>query len=144
MTAADRLLATRLTYAGILPPWLGLGLAPYIGFPQAGFGAMTYSAVIASFVCGMHWGVHMHAQGRLPVQLLLTSNIGALLAWALVLASIWSMPLAFIGLTLVLAGLLVIDRRLLSANLIEPWFWMLRRNASFGLGAGLLIWSGIV
>lgn len=144
MTAADRLLATRLTYAGILPPWLGLALTPLLGVPQVGFGVLIYGAVIASFVCGMHWGVQMNVQGPLPVQLLLTSNIGALLAWVLVLASIWSMPLALVGLALVLASLLVIDRRLISAKVIEPWFWVLRRNASIGLGIGLLTWSVIV
>jgi hypothetical protein len=141
MTVADRVLASRLTYAGILPPWLGLGLAPLLGVPEVGFGVLIYGAVIASFVCGMHWGFYMNASGALPVQLLLTSNIGALLAWVLVLVSIWSMPIAIVGLVLVLAGLLEIDRRLLSAKAIEPWFWLLRRNASLGLGIGLLIWT---
>jgi hypothetical protein len=141
MTAADRVLATRLTYAGILPPWLGLGLAPLLGVTEVGFGVVIYGAVIASFVCGMHWGVYMNASGPLPVKLLLTSNLGALIAWVLVLLSIWSMQSAIVGLVLVVAVLLEIDRRLFSAKIIEPWFWLLRRNASLGLGIGLLVWN---
>ena len=53
------------------------------------------------------------------------------------------MPVAFLGLAAVLGMLLGVDRLLLSARAIEPWFWILRRNASIGLGAGLLLWAAL-
>ena len=77
----------------------------------------------------------------MPVNLLITSNVGALAAWAMLLASSWSTELAFLGLAIVLGVLLWIDRKLLSAATIDPWLWTARRNASIGLGAGLVFWS---
>lgn len=141
MTESQIRLARGLTYAGILPVWLALLLHLTVQLPSAGLAALLYGAVIASFVCGMHWGQFIEARQPVPVNLLITSNIGALAAWVLALLSLWSFPLAFIGLAVVLGALLLVDRRLLSARLIAPWFWTLRRNASLGLGAGLLVWS---
>ena len=71
-------LARALTCAGILPPWLALILHVSTGWPWAGFAALTYGAVIASFVCGMHWGLAMQPHKPMPVNLLITSNVGAL------------------------------------------------------------------
>lgn len=133
--------AMRLTYAGILPPWIALGLEQVGSFYWLDLAVLTYGVVIASFICGMHWATFMHRTAPAGGYLLLTSNAGALLAWALVLASIWSMPFGFVGLVGVLALLLGIDRQLLAAGAIAPWFWTLRRNATIGLGAGLLAWA---
>ena len=141
MTQDQINLARILAYAGILPPWLALILHVFTGLPWAGFAALTYGAVIASFVCGMHWGMAMQPSHRMPVNLLVTSNFGALAAWAMLLASMWSTDLAFLGLAIVLGGLLLIDRKLLAASAIEPWLWSVRCIASIGLGAGLIFWS---
>lgn len=141
MTQGQINLARTLTYAGILPPWLALIVHVSMGLPWAGFSALTYGAVIASFVCGMHWGLAMKPPDRMPVNLLITSNVGALAAWAMLLASMWSTDLAFLGLAIVLGVLLLVDRKLLSATVIEPWFWSVRCIASIGLGAGLIFWS---
>lgn len=135
-------LARALTYGGILPPWLGLVLHLTVAAPAwAGFAVAAYGAVIASFVCGMHWGIALRPVATIPVNLLLTSNAGALAAWLLVLVALWSIPFACIGLVVVLGLLLLIDHRLLGAAVLQPWFWTVRRNASLGLGAGLLLWS---
>lgn len=141
MTQGQRRLAQYLTYCGILPPWLALGLHFGLGWQPASFAALTYGAVIASFLCGMHWGLFMQLHKPISINLLLTSNAGALAAWAMLLVSLWSPALAFVGLAMVLAVLLFIDRKLLSQGVIEPWFWTIRRNASIGLGAGLIVWS---
>lgn len=141
MTQGQRRLARYLTYSGILPPWLALALHFGLGWQPAGFAALTYGAIIASFLCGMHWGLFLQLPKPVPINLLLTSNAGALAAWAMLLLSLWSAPLAFVGLAMVLAVLLFIDRRLLSLGVIKPWFWTIRRNASIGLGAGLIVWS---
>lgn len=134
-------LACYLAYAGVLPPWLGLALHVAAPHASAGFAIVAYAAIIVSFVCGMHWGVYLSAPVTAPINLLLTSNAGALFAWAMVPASFWSVPLACIGLAIALALLLIVDRRLMLATVLEPWFWRVRRNASIGLGAGLVVWS---
>ena len=141
MTQGQIALARILAYGGILPPWLALILHVSTGLPWAGFAALTYGAVIASFVCGMHWGMAMRPSQRMPINLLITSNVGALAAWAMLLGSMWSTNLAFLGLAIVLGVLLLVDRKLLSATTIEPWLWSVRCIASIGLGAGLVFWS---
>ena len=133
--------AMRLTYAGILPPWIALGLEQVGSFYWLNLAVLTYGVVINSFICGMHWSTFMYKTAPAAAHLLLTSNAGALVAWMLVPVSILSMPLALVGVVVVLALLLAIDRQLLAAGAIEPWFWTLRRNATIGLGAGLLVWA---
>jgi len=140
MTPEQKNLSKALAYAGILPPWIALAIAQVFPLAEAGFAALVYGAIIVSFVCGMHWTLSMQTPS-LPVNLLVTSNAGALAAWAMLVLSIWSMPFAYVGLAAVLALLLGIDRLLLRDGAIEPWFWVVRRNASIGLATGLLLWS---
>ena len=141
MMDGQKRLARALAYAGVLPPWLGLVLHLAAPHGWAGFASVAYAAIIVSFVCGMHWGVSLSAPVPPPINLLLTSNAGALFAWAMVPASLWSRPLACIGLAIALGLLLVVDRRLMQADVLEPWFWRVRRTASIGLGAALVVWS---
>lgn len=141
MTDDQTRVARYLALAGIAPPWVALGFGLVSEGAWAGFAALTYGAVIVSFVCGMHWGLFMQPRGPMPINLLITSNVGALAAWAMLLISMWSATAAFLGLAACLALLLQIDRRLLGAGTIAPWFWRLRRDASLGLGVAMLIWS---
>jgi uncharacterized protein DUF3429 len=141
MTDNQLRFARYLAYAGILPPWLLLALHLTFAPAWAAFASLAYGAIIASFVCGMHWGIYLRPAAPVPVNLLLTSNAGALAAWAMVLVSVLSVPVAGVGLALVLALLLLVDRRLLTAGVLQPWFWPVRRNASIGLGLGLILWS---
>ena len=97
--------------------------------------------MIASFVCGVHWGLFMARYRVMPFNLLVTSNVGALAAWAMLLLGQVSLPTGFVGLALVLAGLLALDWRLVQRGGIAPWFWRLRWMATAGLGLGLLVWG---
>lgn len=141
MTPSNIRLAQILTHAGILPPFLALAAHLTLAPAWAGAAALSYAAIIVSFVGGVHWGVFLRPSVPVPINLLVTSNAAALAAWALLLVSLWSVPAAALGLSLVLALLLAVDRRLLAAGAIEPWFWTVRRNASLGLGAALVLWS---
>lgn len=141
MTEEKIRVARYLALAGIAPPWISFGFSLVFPGAWAGFAALTYAAVIVSFVGGMHWGLFMQARGPMPMNLLITSNVAALAAWAMVLFSMWSATVAFLGLAACLGALLLIDRRLLAVGSIAPWFWALRRNASLGLGAAMVIWS---
>lgn len=144
MTPSHIRLAQTLTHAGILPPWLALAVHLTLAPPGAASAALGYAAIIASFVGGVHWGVFLRPAVPMPVNLLITSNVAALAAWGLLLISAWSFPAAALGLALVVALLLAVDRRLLAAGAIDPWFWTIRRNASIGLGAALVAWSVLV
>jgi hypothetical protein len=141
MSPAHRTTATQLAHAGMAPPWLALAVRYLTQWDEAGFAALGYGAVIASFVCGLHWGFFLFADQKLPVNLLTTSNVGALLAWLMLLLSPVAMSYGFAGLAVILLGLLAIDRVLLRSGLIEPWFWTVRRNATIGLGGAMLVWS---
>tara|TARA_R110002020_G_scaffold14062_3_gene49947 strand:+ start:274 stop:708 length:435 start_codon:yes stop_codon:yes gene_type:complete len=143
MTRDNQRLAAALTLSGVAPIWLLLAARLWLGEPALALVALGYGAVIASFVCGVHWGQFMHQSADMPVNLLVTSNVGALLAWALLgLGQVWVSGAA-LGLALVLAGLLALDAMLLRRKVIDPWFWRLRWLASLGLGSGLVAW-GIV
>jgi hypothetical protein len=141
MTPPNWRIAALLTHAGILPPWLLLAVHVLMPLEGLHLAALTYGAIITSFVCGMDWGMFTRSDERMTVNLLVTSNVGALLAWAAVLLSAWWVPAAFIGLALILGALLALDWRLLKSGNTEPWFWAIRRNATIGLGASLLLWA---
>lgn len=132
MNVEQQKLATVLTYAGLLP----LVLALVNRFLQAVpidslFWAASYAAVIASFICGIHWAVFLFFAERSPVNLLLTSNLICLAAWAaLLLPLAWS---ALAVLMLCFISLLRIDRRLRDEQLIPAWFYRLRQRASAGV-----------
>lgn len=141
MTPNNQRLASVLTLAGIAPIWLLLAARLWLGEPTLALMALGYGAVIASFVCGLHWGQFMGQSETVPVNLLVTSNVGALLAWALLgFGQVWFAGAAF-GLALLLAGLLLIDGLRRQRGLIEAWFWRLRWLASMGLGLGLMAWG---
>ncbi|WP_193335149.1 DUF3429 domain-containing protein [Devosia beringensis] len=143
MTRDNQRLASVLTLAGIAPIWLLLGARLWLGMPALVLApwALGYGAVIASFVCGVHWGQFMSQSETMPVNLLVTSNVGALLAWGFLgLGQVWVSGAA-LGLALLLAGVLALDAIMLRRGVIDPWFWRLRWQASAGLGLGLVAWG---
>lgn len=85
MKQHDITLANALTYSGTLPL---IGSVITLYFPVAGLDgaliASTYSAVIISFLCGIHWATYLFFAERCPRNLLITSNIVALLAWGFI------------------------------------------------------------
>ncbi|MFN5351985.1 MAG: DUF3429 domain-containing protein [Alphaproteobacteria bacterium] len=122
-------LANILTYSGTLP----LIVSIYLGyFPSPEFNssliAKTYSAIIVSFLCGIHWAIYLFFADKCPNNLLITSNVIALLAWA-------SLAVTFPKITILLHSfcfiyLLTLDLKLRDADILPIWFYDLRRNAT--------------
>ena len=81
-------LAKILTYSGTLPLVVCVAL---IFSPIAGVDshrvAVTYSAIILSFLCGIHWAAFLFFAEKCPRHLLITSNVVALLAWCSLLVT---------------------------------------------------------
>lgn len=129
--------ARLLTYAGILP--FAIGLAGQVFAPTAApwqQWTAAYGAVIAAFIAGIHWAVHLFFGARAPINLLLSSNILALAAWGALLLP--DGPGPFRLLILVFLALVLIDRRLRKAELIPEWFYRLRLQASAAVSLCLL------
>jgi hypothetical protein len=75
-------LAKILTYSGTLP-LIASVVTHY--FPLTGWDstliAGTYAAIIISFLCGIHWAAYLFFANKCPRNLLISSNVVALLAW---------------------------------------------------------------
>lgn len=151
MKQLDITIANALTYSGTLP-LIGSVLLLYFpmmiptALPIAGLGAAliasTYSAVIISFLCGIHWAAYLFFTDRCPRHLLIISNIVALLAWVSLLAT------HQLATTLLQAGcflfLLVLDIRLRKAGIYAEWFFRLRRNATLIVVSCLVLIAAMV
>lgn len=116
------LVAWLLAVAGTMPFLAGVADAmlrhgEWLGAVQ------IYGAVIASFVCGIHWGAALFAAEGLALRLLVISNIAALLGWA---AALLPAGAGFLLLAVLFATLLLFDRHLWRAGLWPLWFWRLR------------------
>lgn len=148
MKQSDITLANALTYSGTLP-LIGSAILP--GFPvtelDAAFIASTYGAIIISFLCGIHWAVYLFFADKCPRNLLITSNIVALLAWGSLLAANYLL-IDPMGTLLVQAlcflYLLVLDWQLHKAGILADWFIRLRRNATAIVVICLLVIAGAV
>ncbi len=129
MKTRDRQLAGILTYSGTLPL---AGCVALIFAPLAGVDgklvAIAYAAVILSFLCGIHWAVFLFFSEKCPNNLLMTSNVVALLAWASLLVTHHEWALAFQGLCFL--ALFALDFKLHKAGVLPEWFYHLRRNAT--------------
>lgn len=112
------------------------GMANY----HTGYLSLTYGAIIISFLSGIHWGLYLtHAKAR-RINLLISSNVIALLAWLSLLLLI-PVTQYLIQITCFIS-LLLIDRQLLVDGAIERWFYQLRQQISL-LVIGcllLLVW----
>lgn len=138
-TAIDvsrRRTATALTFAGALPFVIAL-VALFFELPRADAiriflleAVMLYGAVIASFVSGIHWGLHLDPARaeRAELNLFVSSNICALAAWVALLLPMAHAP--FLLLAVVFAALFAIDWSLFRKGLIERWFFALRLRIS--------------
>lgn len=123
-------LAKALTYSGLLP-FLYFPVYLFFTGNNVIFGfdvealLVAYSAVIVSFIAGIHWGIFLFKKGSL--NLFLCSNIIALLA-CLSIFSIFFLNL--IILILCLFFLILIDSSLFNQQLLDPWFYKLRLQVS--------------
>lgn len=138
MTQSRILLAKILTYSGTIP----FVIATIIQFfpvreLESLLIAQTYSAIIISFLCGIHWAIYLFFFDKCPRNLFITSNIVALLAWSSLLIS---PPVIGILLqSLCFLYLLVLDLGLRNAGALPEWFYLLRRNATIIVVLCLLI-----
>lgn len=122
-------LAKILTILGALP-FIGAVAAQAMGADDVHvrYFSLTYGAIIVSFLSGMHWGLFL-SQARLTrTNLLVTSNIIALLAWGSLL--LFSASLQYVLQMLCFITLLLIDRKLTNEGILERWFFELRNRIS--------------
>ncbi len=123
-------LAKALAYSGLLPflyfpvYLFFTGNSVIFGFDVEAL-LVAYSAVIVSFIAGIHWGIFLFKKSSL--NLFLCSNIIALLA-CLSIFSIFFLNL--IILILCLFFLILIDSSLFNQQLLDPWFYKLRLQVS--------------
>jgi hypothetical protein len=140
MKQSSLILAKSFTYCGTLPI---IASALSIYFPVAGFDtafiAQTYSAIIILFLCGIHWAAYLFFADKCPRNLLIASNIVALLAWA----SLLVMYRPITTLLQVLCFLYLLTLKLRDAGIISKWFYALRRNATIIVVVCLTILAGL-
>ncbi|WP_018389545.1 DUF3429 domain-containing protein [Ancylobacter sp. FA202] len=133
-----RVTAWLLAAAGTLPFLAAIADAALLGGSRLGM-VQIYGALIASFICGMHWAAALFAPQTLAVRLFLLSNVGALIAW---LAALLPPQPGFLLLAAIFAALLGIDRHLRVGGLWPDWFWQLRVVIS-AMVVGACIWIGL-
>ena len=123
-------LAQLLTYAGTLPLVIAAveAVAGRLPLSDVVWVASTYSAIIISFLAGIHWACYLFFAERCPRNLLITSNVVALLAWTSLLAQHEPWPL-FLQI-LCFLYVLILDYKLREVALLPSWFYTLRRNAT--------------
>ncbi len=122
-------LAKILTYSGTLPLIASVLLTQFPAFGvNSGMIANTYSAIIISFLCGIHWAAYLFFAEKCPHNLLITSNAVALLAWASLLTI--HQPITLLLQSLCFLYLLTLDLKLRDAGILQQWFYTLRRNAT--------------
>ena len=143
MKQLDIILANTLTYSGTLPL---ICSAVILYFPVAGldgaFIGSTYSAVIISFLCGIHWAAYLFFADRCPRYLLLSSNAVALLAWVSLLAT--NQLITTVLQVFCFLYLFALDSKLRNAGILAEWFYRLRRNATSIVVLCLLVIAGFL
>jgi len=129
MKKTDTRLAQILTYGGTLPlvACVVLSFAPIAGIDSNLF-ARTYSAIIISFLCGIHWAIFLFFAEKCSHNLLITSNVIALLAWCSLLGL--DQQITYIFQAVCFLILLMLDSKLRNAGVLPEWFYHLRRNAT--------------
>jgi hypothetical protein len=141
MNSYDTKLTKLLTYSGTLPLVIcAIAIKSPLESIDWSFIASAYSALIISFLCGMHWSIHFFVTKKCPQNLLLTSNATTLLAWLTLL--IYPSSIAFFLQIVCFLYLLNIDHKLHNANILPSWFYNLRCNASFIVVLSLIIITG--
>ena len=129
MNKTGILTAKLLTYSGLIP-FLCLGMAVVIhvqGFDYR-LALYAYSAVIISFLSGIHWAAFLFFSENCSRNLFMYSNVIALLGWLSVFPLT---PYLNFGIQIMsFVGLLILDWGLFRNNIIPKWFFQLRRNAT--------------
>jgi len=125
-------IACTLTYAGILP-FLLLGLAVILKIRGHDYdlALRAYGAVIISFLCGIHWAIHLLFSDQCPRNLLIYSNAVTLVAYGSLFFGFHSLGLIIEAFCL--AFLLKLDDELRERRLIPVWYYGLRPNATLAV-----------
>lgn len=147
---SSRLVAT-LTLSGTLPFLAAAGVAvtvPHL-WPrvlsfetwtgQIAAAAVVYGAVIASFLCGMHWGLYLAGSKAIRPNLFVESNICALIAWCAVGLGALSLTASFASLALLFGWLLWTDYRRLGADVLGASFLKVRLTATAIVVSALVV-----
>jgi hypothetical protein len=131
MSPSNQLTAKLLTYVGTLPLVIA-AVELVVGRLQPSdvvWMASTYSAIILSFLAGIHWACYLFFAQTCPRNLLLTSNAVALLAWLSLLVP-QHQPWQILLQILCFLYVLTLDCKLHKAEILPTWFYILRRNAT--------------
>jgi hypothetical protein len=119
-------LAKTLTFLGVIP-FIAPIIAHLFGVRDLHLAqfALNYGAVIAAFLCGIHWGLFLAKSDQTRVNLLITSNAFTLLAWSSLLTLIprYQYFIQIVCFSL----LLMIDIALGKEGVIPRWFVALRK-----------------
>jgi len=135
-------LAKILTYSGTLPlVACALSMFFYPALFDASFFAVCYGAVIISFLSGIHWASYLFYAEKCPRNLLLTSNLTALIAWLSLL--LYPSLVSFILQILCFFYLLTLDGKLKNFGILPVWFYILRRNATIIVVVSITMLAGL-
>ncbi len=118
-----------LTYSGITPfALLGIAVAVHATHYDYDLALRAYGTAIVSFLCGIHWAIHLLLADRCHRNLLIDSNVITLISFGSLLLPNHS--ISFIIQALCLAVLLKLDHELKTQDIIPTWYFQLRRNAT--------------
>lgn len=129
MQSAHIQLAKTLAFMGALP-FIGAVVAQSLGMAHyhSGYLALSYGAVIISFLCGIHWGLFLSHAHEIRLNLLVSSNLLAVIAWATLF---FVVPVTqYLVQIAAFIVLWLIDRRLVAEGVIERWFYQLRKQVT--------------
>jgi len=135
----NTLLPRMLTYAGVLPFILAIIYAALRPMALNASGILLYSAIIISFLSGIHWAIYLLRDKKFSINLFITSNIMALLAWVTSLPRLKLNEIAFSIHILCFLFLLEIDKKLERNEMIPTWFLRLRKQATYAVTICILI-----
>lgn len=142
MNNTNRLLANSLTYSGTLPLIASAACVYFsVRYFDSALIAITYSAMIISFLCGIHWAVYLFFAEKCPRNLLMTSNGVALVAWSSLLITHQSITIALQAVCFLY--LLTLDLKLRDVGILPQWFYGLRRNATMIVVLCLAVIAGL-
>lgn len=138
-----QLASTTLAYAGLIP-FLSAPVIVAFAAPETLLNAETalrvYSALIVSFLAGIHWHVAISSGAGNP-RLLVASNAVVLAAWAF---AFWgSFAAANVSFALLFVAVLLIDRTLAAADILPKWFYAIRVRVSATV-IGLLLTTAVL
>lgn len=119
-------LAKALTLLGAVP-FVAPIVAHLLGYEDIHLRlfALSYGAIIAAFLCGIHWGLFLMRAQQTRINLLITSNVFTLLAWASLLTLI--PHLQYLIQIVCFVSLWMIDWKLAKEGVIPMWFFQLRK-----------------